>query len=355
MYNILYITNIAVPYRTDFFNQLSKKVNLTVLYERSKSKNRNSNWITSKKIEFKYFFLDGIKLGNEASFSFRIIKYILGKYDAIIVGCFNSPVEMFAILFMKIFKIKYYINIDGEIFRPKNPFKRIIRNYFLKGAYGYFCAGVKSKQTLYSITKSKNITCYKFSSMSEKSIKLASKQRNIGTQDEILVVGQYEEYKGLDIAAQVARINPDLKFKFIGMNKKKEKFERYLRKNDIHNIKVIPFLTVAELQKEYINCKVLVLPSRQECWGLVVNEGAAFGIPIVSTTGSGAACDFLDGEYEQFLAKPNDVQDLSEKIKHVLSLSEQQRKQYAIYLQKKAIEYTIEENVESYIKGLGII
>ena len=44
MKRILYLTNIQVPYRVRFFNELSKKCDLTVLYERSQSGNRNNDF-----------------------------------------------------------------------------------------------------------------------------------------------------------------------------------------------------------------------------------------------------------------------------------------------------------------------
>ncbi len=49
---VLYITNIENPYRNVFFNKLSKKCDLTVLYERKKSSVRNNEW--AKSIEGKY-------------------------------------------------------------------------------------------------------------------------------------------------------------------------------------------------------------------------------------------------------------------------------------------------------------
>lgn len=36
MKEVLYISNVEVPYRNEFFNQLALKCNLTVLYEKSK-------------------------------------------------------------------------------------------------------------------------------------------------------------------------------------------------------------------------------------------------------------------------------------------------------------------------------
>ena len=48
---VLFLTNIPSPYRVDFFNELGKYCELTVLYERKKADNRE--WISNKNINFK--------------------------------------------------------------------------------------------------------------------------------------------------------------------------------------------------------------------------------------------------------------------------------------------------------------
>ena len=116
MKKVLYITNIQVPYRVEFFNQLAKECDLTVLYERESSDNRDSEWSTSNKDAYKKVFLNGFKTGRETSFSLKILKYIFGDYDTIIIGCYNSPVQMFAILIMRMFHKKFIISTDGELF-----------------------------------------------------------------------------------------------------------------------------------------------------------------------------------------------------------------------------------------------
>lgn len=59
----------------------------------------------------------------------------------------------------------------------------------------------------------------------------------------------------------------------------------------------------------------MVLHSRQECWGLVINEAASFGTPIVSTYSCGAIVEFLNDKYSEFMAKPNNPEDLYQKSK----------------------------------------
>ena len=42
---VLYLANIPSPYRVDFFNELGKKCELTVLFETQNSKERDEKWI----------------------------------------------------------------------------------------------------------------------------------------------------------------------------------------------------------------------------------------------------------------------------------------------------------------------
>ena len=51
-----------------------------------------------------------------------------------------------------------------------------------------------------------------------------------------------------------------------------------------------------ELVGYYRDADVFVLPSRSEPWGMVLNEAAAAGLPLVATEESGAAHDLVDGQ-----------------------------------------------------------
>ncbi len=58
---------------------------------------------------------------------------------------------------------------------------------------------------------------------------------------------------------------------------------------------------------------VAVAPSRYDGWGLVVPEALAAGMPVVATTGMGAALDILrgpGGEGLGWLAAPDDLASL---------------------------------------------
>lgn len=349
MKKVLYISNIQVPYRVRFFNELSKHCDLTVLYERSMSGNRNNEWANSEEHNYKQAFIDGIKIGNESSFSLSILRYIIGKYDVIIIGCYSTPIQIFANMILRIIKKPFFINFDGEVFADKVSLKTIIKRFVLKGASQYLIAGEKSAENLKRIVGEKEVTPYYFSSLCKS--ELIEHRMNVPDKrkEYVLVVGQYFDYKGLDVAVKTAKKMPEQKFKFVGMGKRTELFVKENNIDAFDNIETIPFLQKKELEEEYIKCKCLLLPTRQECWGLVINEAASFGTPIVSTWGSGAAVEFLSDDYPMLLSKPGDEDSIAEALKHLdkdIDTSE-----YSKYLIEKSEKYNIENNVKLHIEA----
>lgn len=347
MKKILYISNIEVPYRVQFFNEVAKYCDLIVVYERSKSLNRDEKWASSTENNFRTFYLDGYMLGNESSFSLGIVKYLFGEFDEIVFGCYNTPMQMFSILLMRIFHKRYCINIDGETFITDNGIKSKLKKFFLKGAYKYFAAGEKCAKTLSKKIRNIDVYPYYFSSLTDREIEEHLHEKE-NRENFILVVGQYFDYKGLDIAVKVAEMDSNRFYKFVGMGKRTNQFIEDCNLSRLNNVEVIPFLQKEELEMQYKRAKVVVLPSRQECWGLVINEAASFGVPIVSTWGSGAAVEFLSDQYPQFLARPDDAVSMYECIKLVMNSD---TSEYISYLYKNGKRYSIEKSAKIFIEA----
>lgn len=354
MKKVLYLTNIEAPYRVRFFNELARHCDLTVLFECRRSRTREASWEGSEKSSYRSVYLDGIKVKNENSFSLAILKYILGRYDVIVVGCYNSPVQMFAMLAMRMLRIPYYLNLDGEPFLKGSGIKQKLKRFFIAGARKYLVAGEQSARSLLEVVPGKEVIPYYFSSLDRNEVEAnaaCAVQSERG--DRVLVVGQYLDVKGLDVALRAAEKDPGREYLFVGMGKRTELFAEKYHPERLRNVRIIPFLQKKELEGQYRSCAVLVLPSRQECWGLVVNEAASFGTPIVSTWGSGAAVEFLVGGYPQYLAVPGDEDDLHRAIQQLLRSDDYRA--YSDYLLNKTKEYTIDRNVEVHLHAFGIV
>ncbi|QFJ56298.1 glycosyltransferase family 4 protein [Pseudobutyrivibrio xylanivorans] len=350
MRKVLYITNIEVPYRVKFFNSLSERTDLTVLYERNNSANRNSEWAKSVNASYKKHFLEGLKISNENSFSFKIFKYLNGNYDDIIISCFNSPVQMMAILYLRLRGKKYILSFDGEQFIGESGLKNHLKKFFIKGADKYLVAGEKSAENIKKLVGDKEVFPYYFSSYTEE--ELTKNQVDCQPREKyVLVVGQYFDYKGLDIALKVARLDRTIRYKFVGMGKRTKLFVKEQLFEEDTNIEVVPFLQKKDLITEYKKAGVLLLPSRKECWGLVINEAASFGTPIISTVGSGAAMEFLRGEYEKYLFSIDDTIGIQGAIHKLLT---QEDGDYSRYLIETGAHYSVEKMVEAHENALNV-
>ncbi len=349
MTKVLFISNIEVPYRSEFFNQLSKKVNLTVLYERKKSSNRDTIWTSSVKSKYRIDYLNGLKLNKEYTFDIKILKYIFSKkYEKIIIGCYNSPSQMIAIFFMKLLRKKYILNLDGEYFLDGNSLKQKIKRYFIRGADKYLIAGKKSAQNLSKYISKDKIYTYYFSSLTNKEINENAKKINVNKNDTVLVIGQYFDYKGLDIALEIAALNQNIKYKFIGSGNRSDLLKDKVAGMKLKNVEIIPFLKKEELYVEYQTCKCLLLTSRRECWGLVINEAASFGCPIIASKYAGAAMDLVE---KRFLI---DVYGDKLKILDIIENNEKLlAKESKLSLMERNKNYSIENTVISTEKVLN--
>lgn len=360
MTKVLYLTNKEVPYRVAFFNLLSHDADLEVVYDSRDSGDRNKEWAKSIPATdgLKVSYLPGNKLVRLGTLYRRLKSFADG---IIIVGCVNTFTGISAIAICRMLNLRYLINLDGEIFFGKG-IKAALKKAVLTGASGYLTAGKSVGRSIECIAETAPIFPYSFSSVSA-----AEVTRNIGLRNEaglpdlkapVLVVGQYAEYKGLDIALAAARADRSIPYIFIGTGGKTGQFISDFgisTEGDDNNISVIPFLQKKELTDMYLRCSMLLLPSRQECWGLVVNEAASLGTPIVSTRGSGSAVEFLADDYPSLLAEPGNPRSLLEAIRRVRNMTRDELRQYSGFLMKRASEFTIDKSVTEHLSSFNIL
>lgn len=350
MKKVLYLTNIEVPYRVRFFNELAKRCELTVMYERRKSANRDSKWASGEKRHYAVEYLDGRNIGDEYGFSLRIISLLRREWNVVVVGCYNSKVQMLAMAYMRMRSIPFLINLDGEPFIG-NGLKAFVKKQMLKGTKAYLTAGVKAGESLRkAIGKGKRIIPYYFSSLTDEELAMhAAAQCN--REDYVLVVGQYFDYKGMDVAFKAACMDSSIHYKFVGMGKRTDAFIHDMGKLP-GNVEIIPFLQKKDLENEYQKCALLLLPTRQECWGLVVNEAASYGTPVVSTWGSGAAVEFLSDKHPCFLAQPGDADSLLACVRLCLKSDNEA---YSSFLKTLSKQYSVERSVEAHIRAFETV
>ena len=92
------------------------------------------------------------------------------------------------------------------------------------------------------------------------------------------------------------------------------------RRNE--NITVIPFLQPEELRLELLKGGVGCLPTHKDQWGVVLHEFALMGLPILASSGCGAATEFLISGFNGFMFKNGSVSDLSRAMLLFVNLND---------------------------------
>ncbi|WP_171299522.1 glycosyltransferase family 4 protein [Enterococcus cecorum] len=358
MKKVLFVTNLPVPYKVDFFNLLSEKVKLTVLFERKTAKNRNSQWLSSKTIKFNHIFLKGIYIGVESSLSMQIIKLInKNRYDAIIIGAYYTPTALLAILYMKMRNIPYYISTDGGFKKDDKFLHKKVKTFFLKNAKGYFSPNsISDEYLVYYGASEKKIIRYPFTSLLSEDIisnTIANEskehyKRIIGFKKKYLVlgVGQIIPRKGWDLLIKSAEfLSDDVGIIIIG------------GKNDIKlslpkNVEILDFVDKSTLEKYYLAADIFVLPTREDIWGLVINEAMGKGLPVITTDRCGAGLELVKDGGNGYIIKHDDYTSLQDSITLLLE-NEDLRNRYSIESLKRIKNYTLEHMAEVFYQNIN--
>lgn len=355
MLNVLYITNIPAPYTVDFFNELGKYMVLTVLFERSSASDRDTSWKSFNANHFSFKILNGKKIGADSALCFDVIKYIdKSKFDLVVIGDYASLTGMLATTYLKIKRIPYAIHADGGMISNDFIIKFLLKEFFLGGAALYFSSGKTTSEYYHHYgVPVKKIREYPFTSVKEcQIVSNQDKQKCkslLGFENQLTIVsvGQIIPRKGFDILIKsVALLKENVDLYIIGGEPSIE-LKELMADMHLNNIHFLPFLPFDKVHCFIAAADVFVLTTREDIWGLVINEALSAGTPIVSTTKCVASVELVENGINGFVVAPNDPKATAAALDQLLSNNDLRTKIINNNLQKAKI-YTIENMAKVY-------
>lgn len=360
---ILFITNLPSPYRVDFFNELGKKIDLTVCYERESSSERDAKWINKSKRTYKELFVSTKNIGVDRSIGFGIVKELKNKYDFVIISGWSSPSVILAILYCQIHNILYIMEDDGGLINPNGEKHKLIKKLLLRKLFAYFTTTNENISVITSLGVEQNrVYKYPFSSVMNSDISegISKKQKvdeirkslGINENNIILAVGQFIDRKGFDVLLKAfSNMNDDCGLYFVGGEPTKQYLD-IVHQNNIQNVHFIGFTEKEKLKLYYAAADVFVLPTREDIWGLVINEAMAAGLPVITTNRCGAGLELIKNNQNGYLVQVDDVDNLSEKIHVILNNKDLKNK-----MENNATEviknYTVEKMAQWHYEQLS--
>lgn len=359
---VFILTTIPAPYRTDLFNVLGQYCDLHVCFEKKSASERNDNWYKSNAINFKIHTLNN---WDKPSYIPRLdVNKLVDDIspDICIAYEYSTPTAM---LFMKHCihrNIKYVINCDGA-FITHSFIKDKLKTYFISHAAACFANGVYAKNYfLHYGAKQQNIYFHNFSTLYKKDIfkniitetEKTNLKSTLGFSDKktIISIGQFIYRKGFDVLLKAFNgMDSNYNLVIIGGGEKHSNYIEYIKSNNLENVTLLDFMTFDKLIRYLRASDLFVLPTREDIWGLVINEAMACGLPIVTTNKCIAGLELIENGKNGFIVDTDSPSQLAYAINEILSddvLCEQMGKNNLA----KISPYTIENSAQNHFNNL---
>lgn len=352
MKKILIVSTFPAPYRVNLFELLAEQYEVRLFFEKQTDQERNPKWYAkNKKLHFEY--LDTQSGAN----SYRQALKHLKDYSIVFIYDYWTTVEQKLQLLCRILKIPFVLNCDGCIMQSlnkKNLAKDIAKKLLIKKANAYMCGGEAARQYfLHYGANEANTYIYHFSSLHSDEIdrkiigvaekKLLRKKYDLPIDSRIvLTVGQFISRKNIETLIKAWKnVNDEQGILLIvGGGPLGQQYEELADKLSLSNIMIRGFYPSEEIREIYHACDLFVLPTKEDIWGLVINEAMASGLPVVTTNCCGAGIELIENGQNGFIVSPQDIDGFTRAMQ--------------MFLEDEALRLNVAEKNLQLIKGYNI-
>lgn len=356
---VFLITNIPTPYRKKQFHVLRNYVpNLNICFIKKDMEDRE--WeIENEKF---YYFLDRrVNIPGFGILNKNLIS-LVRKTDVLIIGGYDHPTYLILALLAQYFKKPYILLFDGispsRLKDEGNNIKTKLKHFIAKSASAIVANGEVGKlyfRDVLKINEKKIFNQYlsidnnlfsKYLLVKDDINAQVRKDLQIHLKSSVVLYsGRFIKRKKIDDlikAIEILNKKHDVTLLLLGSGEEKNELEKLCHHHAVQA--VFPgFIDENELYKYYFISNVLVLPSKDEPWGLVVNEALASEVPVVLSNDVGASLDLVLEDVNGYVFEVGDVKDLASKIDKALSLPKDGIQRFSKELVKK---WNIENSAE---------
>lgn len=355
------ITNIPSPYRVDFFHYLIKNCNefeFKIIYS-SKSEDNRSWSIDEDKIKNSIFLKSKtikLKKKNDNKYihiTYDIIKYLNKMKPDIIVASEYNPTVIQAFLWAKINKKSFVSWSDGTLNSEKNinSVQKILRKLIINNSDSYIASSSKTKeaQIKYGAKEEKIYISYLTVDIHKYLYERKVYNNNL------LYVGSLIKRKGVDLLLNALKnVKSDYNLIIIGEGPEKESLIKQsidLKIND--KVKFLGFKEEEELREYYIKSDIFILPTREDCFGLVTLEAMCSSMAILTSKYADGCYDLVSEGENGFIIDPYNEIEFANQIEDLLN-DKGKIKKMAIKSYEKVDKFTFKKVSEGFLKAINL-
>lgn len=333
---IKYILSHPIQYQSPLLKYLSKRINIKVIYRSDISLKKhfqpefNKNVLIDKNLlnGYSYEFLKSIGT-NRVTKIFPINiefknKIFTKDTKYIWVHGIKNWYNLLIIILGKFYNKKIFVRDEINLLKKRSKFNLIINRIFFKFIDyfidAYLCIGKRNKEFyLYNKIKKEKLFLIPYV-VDNQNFQLKQKKKNIN-KIQIFFIGKLIHRKGCDILLKAIKkcnelhnFKKKVELKIIGDGKLYPEYIKFKTKNNLTNVFFLGFKNQSQIKNYLQKSNILILPSREENWGLVINEAMNSENAIIASEKVGCSADIIKKNLNGFIFKNENYIDLSNKI-----------------------------------------
>ena len=368
---VVVVSPEPTPYRSPLFDLISERpeVELTALYAAQTVAGRE--WDVEPR--HRAVFLPGLRLPGAR----RVLRHdypltptvfrALREHnpDVVVVNGWSTFPAQAAIAWARTHDVPYLLLVSSHDAADRPRWRELARRPFVppvvRGAWGAFALGTLSRESLLAngvrpdrirlFANTIDVEAY-----ADACDRLAAKRQELresfgaaAGDVVVLSVGRLVREKGFATLLRAAATaeDPRLLLVVTGSGPQAAELTDLARTLDIR-LRLPGHLPPSRLLEAYAAADAFALLSDWEPWGVVVNEAAACGLPLVLSEHVGAAADLLVDGVNGFLVPPGDIRAAADALRR-LATDERLREQAGARSRELIRDWGYEPSVESFV------
>lgn len=335
MKRIVIITNIPSPYRVDFFYYLQQhatEYEIHIIYASRNEDNRS--WEIEEEKLLNSHFLDSRTIKILRRYDTKYIHITKGVaalleklHPDIVVGSEYNPTIFQALLYCQRMKIPYISWTDGTLHSERNisRIQKWLRKYVISHASAYIASSTKSReaQLAYGAKPESCFISFLTVDLDKYRVEATSRQAN-----RFICVGSLIERKGIDLLLKALYgIEEDYSLVLAGSGQEEKNLKRLVQELKLENhVEFLGYLSQEELKKEYAKSSFFVLPTREDCFALVILEAMCAGLPVVCSKYADGVYDLVEEGKNGYIIDPYETEQFRKCLEELLQESAQVEK-----------------------------
>jgi glycosyltransferase involved in cell wall biosynthesis len=357
-------------YRAPLFDIIAARADIDLLIAYAAQTVAGRTWEVD--IRHPHVFLSGFRLPGALKVlrhEYPITPGIVGilehnRPDVVVVSGWSTFGAQAAIIWCRVRRVPYVLVVESHDYVPRRAWRRVVKNLvvprIVRSAAGVLVTGSLVRASMIARgAGDKQIQIFAntidVADFKSRADALAAKRSELRTflgirnhDVAVVCVARLVEDKALDtLIRAAAAAGPPVVAVLVGEGAEQQRLEELASHLGVRVVftGVVDWNRIIEI---YVASDVFALVSRHETWGVVVNEAAACGLPLVLSDHVGAAHDLLEVGQNGLLVPPDDVSATARALRE-LAADETMRLRFGQRSRQIMEEWGYARSVQSFV------